>query len=89
MPEVGDLPERETGLGVDSLLANESEPSQDRDIDVLGIELQPIADPPRALGGDDGGAAADETIQDGPTTARAIPDGVHHEFNRFDGGVKA
>src|ERR1700738_4414851 len=62
-------------------------PAADNRVDVSRVELQPIAAPAGALGGDQGGPAAEKAIEHDLTTDRAVEDRIGDHCHRLHGRV--
>src|ERR1700738_1567084 len=62
-------------------------PAADNRVDVSRVELQPIAAPAGALGGDHGGPAAEKAIEHDLTTDRAVEDRIGDHCHRLHGRV--
>src|SRR5215813_11206135 len=83
--DVGKAPTRPF---MNSSFASKGLPAAHDDVDVLRIDLHPIADPPYFFCRDYRGAASRKGIQDSVTTPRAIEHGVSHHRYRLHGGVE-
>ena len=64
-------------------VSGKSLPAPDNGIGVTRIELQSITTPAGSLCGHDGGAAAQEGIQNNVIPGRAIHDGIGHQSDRL------
>src|SRR5271155_6217466 len=63
-------------------------PAADNRVDVGRIELQPVAAPAGALGGDHGGAAAEKGVEHNVAAGRAVEDRVRDHCHRGGGRMQ-
>ena len=63
-------------------------PAADDRVDIKRIELQPVATPAGALGGDQRGAAAEKGVEHDLAAGRAVEDRIGNQRDRFDGRVQ-
>src|SRR5262249_46556146 len=74
-----DLIEALASAGVHSLTARVCLPASNSGVDIKRIDLHPVTTTTGALGGDEGGTAAEETVQNNVATRGAVENGIGHE----------
>src|SRR5215203_5261505 len=72
-----------TGSGVNRIFAGEFLPTSDCHVDVVGLDLQAIADPANPLGGENRGPGACKSVENDVAAPGAVPQCVRHQGYRF------
>src|SRR6185436_1124756 len=81
--DVGFGGEASAGLGMNGVAPGKFLPTADRGIDIEGVQLHPGGLAAGLLGGDQGGAAAEKTVEDETAALRAIEDRIGDQRDRF------
>src|SRR4051812_4884319 len=76
------------GLGMDRLAPRECLPAAKRGIDITGFELHPGGLAAGFLGPDQGGATAEETVEDEAASFRAVEDRIGDQRDRLNGRMQ-
>lgn len=84
---LSDFLEGVTGCNEDSGFARVVLPAPDRDIDVVGINLERGGPPAGAFSSDQHSATSSERVEHEVVAPRAVLDGIRHKCNRFYGRV--
>src|ERR1700692_682834 len=83
-----ELVEGSSSEGMTGALAREGLPAPHDRIEVKWVELESVADSPRALRRDHGGAATEKTIEHEIAPRRTIHDCIGHQGDWFYGWVQ-
>src|SRR3984893_14761182 len=78
------LLEQPTAPGMTGALAGQGLPTADRGVDIGGVQFEPATVPPRAVGGEQGRAAAEKGIEHDLAAAGAVPQRIGHQRHRLD-----